>query len=203
MPFKKLHPSLKEALERLLIESATPFQKKVIPKIKSGANVFGIAPKESGRTTAMIINTLHKLQCQSQGDAPRAIIIVENKKEAHELYDKFFAFTKYTDLRVYKGYEELHIDIQKSEIYMGIDILITTPKNIQKLFLTNGVSVSQLKIFFVDDADFLIQRKEITILTTTSESIKKCQYVVLAEKLSPRLDKLRDYFMENSVVVKI
>lgn len=203
MPFKKLHASLKEALERLQIESATPFQQNAIPKIKSGTNVFGIAPKESGKTTAMIINTLHKLQCKAEGDAPRAVIIVENKKEAIELHSKFIEFTKYTDLRVYMGYEELHIDVQKSEIYMGIDILITTPKNIHKLFLTNGVSISQLKIFFVDDAEFLLQRKELTSLTTTSESIKKCQYVIFSEKLNPRLEKLKDYFMTNSAVIKI
>jgi len=203
MPFKKLHASLKEVLERLEIESATNFQKNAIPKIKSGANIFGIAPKESGKTTAMIINTLQKLQCKAEGDAPRAIIIIESKKDAQELHAKFLEFTKYTDLRVYMGYEELHIDIQKSEIYMGIDILISTPKNLQKLFLTNGVSISQLKIFFVDDADFLIQRKEITSLTTTSESIKKCQYIILAEKLNPKLDRLKDYFMTNSTVIKI
>ncbi len=203
MPFKKLHASIKESLERLQIESAKPFQEKLIPKIKSGTNVFGIAPKESGKTTAMIINTLQKLQCKAEGDAPRAIVIVENKKEAQELHSKFLEFTKYTDLRVYMGYEELHIDIQKSEIYMGIDILISTPKNLHKLFLTNGLSVSQLKIFFVDDADFLIQRKEISSLTITSESIKKCQYVILAENLNPKLNKLKESFMVNSTIVKI
>lgn len=203
MPFKKLHASLKEALERLEIESATPFQHKAISKIKSGVNVFGVAPKESGKTTTMILNTVQKLNCTPVGDAPRALIIVENKKEAIELHEKFIEYTKYTGLRVYMGYEELHIDVQKSEIYMGVDILISTPKNIHKLFLTNGVSISELKICFVDDANFLIQRKEITSLTTTAESIKKCQYVILAENLNPKLEKLRDYFMTNASVVKI
>lgn len=203
MPFKKLHEALRESLERLEIESATPFQQKAISKIKSGGNVFGIAPKGSGKTTTMILNTVQKLNGAPVGDAPRALIIIENKKEALALHAKFLEFTKYSGLRVYMGYEELHIDVQKSEIYMGIDILISTPKNIHKLFLTNGVSISELKICFVDDADFLIQRKEISSLTTTSESIKKCQYVILAEKFSPKLEKLREYFMTNAIVVKI
>ena len=203
MPFKKLHASIKEALERLEIESATPFQEKAIPKIKSGSNVFGIAPKGSGKTTTMILNTLHKLQCKAIGDAPRAVVIIENKEKAIALHSKFLEYTKYTDLRVYMGYEELHIDVQKSEIFMGIDILISTPKNIHKLFLTNGVSISQLKILFVDDADFLLQRKELSSLTTTSESIKKCQYVIFAEQLNPRLEKLKNYFMTNAALVKI
>lgn len=203
MPFKKLNVSIKESLKVLEIETPTPFQQKVISKIKSGVNLYGIAPSESGKTTTIIINTLQKLDCKPVGDAPRALIIVENKKEAHELHEKFIEFTKYTGLRVYMGYEELHVDIQKSEIYMGVDILISTPKNLQKLFLLNGVSLSQLKIFFVDDADFLIQPREINPILVTSESIKKCQYVIFAQKLNPRLEKFKNYFMTNATVIKM
>lgn len=203
MPFKKLHPHLLEALERFSIESPTPFQKKSIPIIKSGANVFCSAPKDSGKTTALILTTLHKLKCEAIGDAPRALVIVENKSKVLELYDAFFNYAKYSSLRVYASYEELHIDVQKSEIYMGIDVLITTPKMIHKLFLNNGVSISELKICSIDDADFLIQQSAYTAMTTTAESIKKCQYVVYSENLHPKLKRLEEYFMEHARYVKI
>lgn len=203
MPFKKLHPNLLEALERFSIESPTPFQKKSIPIIKSGANVFCTAPKDSGKTTALILTTLHKLKCEALGNAPRALVIVENKSKVLELYDAFFNYTKYSSLRVYASYEELHIDVQKSEIYMGIDVLITTPKMIHKLFLNNGVSISELKICSIDDADFLIQQSAYTAMTTTTESIKKCQYVVYSENLHPKLKRLEEYFMERARYVKI
>ena len=36
MPFKKLNIPLKDVLEHLKYEEATPFQQKVIPKIKGG-----------------------------------------------------------------------------------------------------------------------------------------------------------------------
>ena len=62
MPFKKLKPLLKDILEDLNIEEATAFQKNTIPKIKSGANVFAIGPEKSGRTTTLILTTLHKLK---------------------------------------------------------------------------------------------------------------------------------------------
>lgn len=203
MPFKKLHPHLLEALERFSIKSPTPFQKKSIPVIKSGANVFCTAPKDSGKTTALILTTLHKLKCEAVGDAPRALVIAENKSKVLELYDAFFNYTKYSSLRVYASYEELHIDVQKSEIYMGIDVLITTPKTIHKLFLNNGVSISELKICSIDDADFLIQQSAYTAITTTAESIKKCQYVVYSENLHPKLKRLEEYFMERARYVKI
>ena len=204
MPFKKLHNHLLEVLEQLSFTSPTPIQKSSIPVIKSGANVFCIAPKGSGKTTNLILTTLHKLKCEAVGNAPRAVIIVEDKTKVLELFDAFKVYTKYSSVRVYASYEQLHIDVQKSEIYMGIDILITTPKTLQKLFLTNGVSTSAIKICSIEDADFLIQQQnQYSALVTTSESIRKCQYVVYAEKEHPKLRRLEDYFMEYARHISI
>ncbi len=203
MSFKKLHPHLLEALERFSIEEPTLFQKNSIPIIKSGANVFCIAPKDSGKTTSLILTTLHKLKCEAVGNAPRALVIVENKSKVLEFYDAFLKYTKYSSVRVYASYEQLHIDVQKSEIYMGIDVLITTPKTLHKLFLSNGVSISELKICSIEDAEFLIQKSEYTALITTTQSIRKCQYVLYAEALDPRLKRFEDYFMERARFVEI
>lgn len=203
MPFKKLHSDIKDSLERLEIESPTPFQSKSIPVIKSGANVFCIAPKESGKTTTLILTTLQKLKCEEVGHSPRAVVLVENKERALELYANFMVYTKYNSLRVYVGYEQLHIDVQKSEIFEGIDILITTPKSMNKLFLLNGVSTSQLKILSIDDADFLSQKSEYDAIMSITQSILKCQYVLYAEKLSPKLKRFEDYFMEHSKKVSV
>lgn len=197
MPFKKLHPHLREALERNKLETPTNFQIKKIPLIKSGSCVFGIASKDSGKTTTLILTTLHKLKCTEEGNAPRAVVIVENKEKVLTLQEEFLAYTKYSSIRVYASYDELHIDVQKSEIYMGVDVLITTPKTLYKLFLSNGVSVSQLKIFSIEDADFLNKRIEYVALIKTIEAVKKCQYVVYAERTNPRLERLEEYFIEN------
>ncbi|MFV1449722.1 DEAD/DEAH box helicase [Maribacter sp. HS] len=201
MAFKKLNPHLLERLTALAIEKPTSLQKKSIPVIKSGANVYCYGPKESGKTTALILTTLQKLQCKAEGNAPRAVVVVENKEKVLELYDKFFEYTKYTDMRLYASYKELHIDIQKSEIFEGIDVLITTPTTLHKLFLLNGVSTSQLKICSIDDADFLIQKSDYTAMVTVSQSIRKCQYVLYAEKLSPKLERFEDFFMERAQYV--
>ncbi len=201
MAFKKLNPHLLERLTALAIEKPTSLQKKSIPVIKSGANVYCYGPKESGKTTALILTTLQKLQCKADGNAPRAVVVVENKEKVLELYDKFFEYTKYTDMRLYASYKELHIDIQKSEIFEGIDVLITTPTTLHKLFLLNGVSTSQLIICSIDDGDFLIQKSDYIAMVTVSQSIRKCQYVLYAEKLSPKLERFEDFFMERAQYV--
>ncbi len=202
MPFKKLHTKLLDSLERQSIETPTPFEKNSIPVIKSGANVFCFAAEGSGKTTTLILTTLQKLKCEAVGNAPRAVVLVENKSKVLELYDFFMQYTKYGTLRVYASYEQLHIDVQKSEIYMGVDILITTPKTLQNLFLTNGVSISELKICSIDDAEFLSKKSDATSLIVMAESIKKCQFVIYAEKSHPQLKRLENHFMEHSKLVQ-
>jgi len=202
MPFKKLHSHLSETLERLSIETPTAFQKKSIPVIKSGANVFCTAPKDAGKTTTLILTTLQKLKCEAVGNAPRAVVVVEDKSQALALHEEFVKYIKYSNLRVYASYTELHVDVQKSEIYMGIDILITTPKTLHQLFLSNGVSISALKICSIDDSEFLKQKSAYTALISITGSIKKCQYVIYAEELHANVKRFEEYFMEHSRLVR-
>jgi len=203
MPFKKLHSDIQDRLAYLEIETPTPFQSKSIPIIKSGTNVYCTASKDSGKTTTLILSTLQRLKCEAVGNSPRAVVLVEDKERAMELYDAFLAFTKYNSLRVYVGYEALHIDVQKSEIFEGIDILISTPKSMNKLFLVNGVNTSQLKIFSIDDAEFLIQKSAYAAIMSITQSIKKCQYVLYLEKMHPMLKRFESYFMEYSKKVTL
>jgi superfamily II DNA/RNA helicase len=201
MPFKKLHTDIREKLESLEILTPTPFQNSSIPIIKSGTNVYCVAPKDSGKTSTLVWTTLQKLKCEAVGNAPRAVILVENKERAMELYETFLAYTKYNSLRVYVGHEQLHIDVQKSEIFMGVDILISTPKTMNKLFLLNGVSTAQLKIISIDDAEFLSQHSSYSALMSIAQSIQKCQYVIYSEKMHPVLKRFESYFMERSKIV--
>ena len=196
MPFKKLHSEIKEKLEELEIATPSSFQRKSIPVIKSGANAFCTASKDSGKTTTLILTTLQKLKCEAVGDMPRAVVLVENKERALELYEAFLVFTRYKSLRVYAAYEQLHIDVQKSEIFEGIDILISTPASMKKLLLSNGVSTSQLKILSIDDAEFLVQPSAYTALLLITQSIGKCQYVLYSEKMHPILKRFESNFME-------
>ena len=203
MPFKKLHSDIREKLEQLEITTPTPFQSKSIPVIKSGANVYCSASKDSGKTTTLILTTLHKLKCEAVGNAPRAIVLVENKEKALEMYDAFLTYTKYNALRIFVGHEHIHIDEQKSEILEGTDILISTPNILNKLFLFNGLTTSQLKIFSIDDSEFLVQKSAYAALMSITQSIIKCQYVLYSEKMHPILKRFESSFMEYAKKINV
>ena len=203
MAFKKLHPHIKNMLESQEITTATPFQKASIPIIKSGANVFCTAKVGSGKTTALILTTLHKIKCEEAGVAPRAIVLVENNQKALDLYDAFLPYTRYTSMRLYCGNEKEHIDLLKSEIFEGIDILIATPKIVNKLLLLEGLNTTQVKIFSIDDAEFLKDKTANANLLAITQSIRKCQYVLYSESITPGLKKLNSYFMEYAKTASV
>ena len=146
---------------------------------------------------------MHKLKCEAIGTAPRAIVLVENNEKALQLYDAFLKYTRRTSLRVYVGNEKEHIDLLKSEIFEGIDILISTPKTMNKLLLLEGLSTSQLKIFSIDDAEFLVNNKAYADLMAITQSLNKCQFVLYSDKMYPILKRFEDYFMKYAKKVSI
>jgi len=203
MSFKKLNIPIKESLERLGFTTPTPFQASILPKVKGGADVFGIAPKGSGKTTAMIINTMQKLKSEAFDDSPRALIFVKDKKAALNLEAEFKTFTRYTDLRVYTVYDEQGIDHQKDDLYYGVDIVIATTKRLSKLYHINGIHLGELKLLIIDDAEFLAKNNLHADIVRLSESITKCQYLIFADKYHPRFDRFKDSYMSNSQLIEL
>lgn len=203
MSFKKLNIPLKEALERLEIESPLLFQKQILPKIKSGRDLFIVAPEGSGKTTALVISTIQKLESAAFEDAPRALIFVQDKEAALALEEEFNKFTKYMDLRVYSAHDAPAIDKQKDDIYAGVDIVIATPNKLFKLFKITGINVSQLKVLAVEDAEFLTKNSDYNDLIRIPQHITKCQYLVFASTINPKVERLKDSFMARAETLRL
>ncbi len=201
MPFKKLIEPLKDILVHKGFDAPLPLQKKILSKIKGGSSFFVIAPKGSGKTTSIVISVIQKLKNAFE-DAPRALIFVKDKQAALDLELEFNAFKRGTDLRVYCAYDEKSIDDQKDEIYFGTDIVIATPKRLNKIFFLNGINLNKLQMCIVEDADFLFRNNNFAEVTRTPESIGKCQYLVFSDKFDTRFERWQDSFMFNAKVVK-
>jgi superfamily II DNA/RNA helicase len=202
MSFKKLHPLLKEALNNAGFEDSNPLQKKILPILKGGSDAYVIAPTQSGKTTALIINTIHKLKAEAFEDSPRALILVETKQIALDLKEKFTPFIRHTDLRVYTVYDAHDIEKQRDEIYVGTDILIATPARLSKLYFRNWVHLGQIKLFAVEDADFISRNNIHNIILRLTESVDKCQFVIISDTMSSKMANYKNSFMNNARILK-
>lgn len=201
MTLPKLNPLVVESLHSIGIERLYSFQEKILPKIKSGANFFLFADEGVGKTTAMIIFIVNKLNASALDDVPRVLIYVKDKAAAISLEEKFRNFTDNNDLRVVVAYEENAILKQRDEIYLGADIVIATPKRMSKLYYMNGINTGRINTIIIEDAEFLKGTDFHTDINRISESIERCQYLVFAKKMDSGIEKLKNLFMANAQVI--
>ena len=202
MSFKKLNNLLLEKMDDLGFHEPTPLQNTLIPKVKSGASLFAVGPVGSGKTESLIISVLQKIKMKPKGDNPVALIYAKDKAAVVDLEERFKRYTEYSDIRVRMVYEERIINHQKDEIYRGADIVIATPKRLSKLYFLNGINLMELQMIIIEDAEFLVGTSFHTDIDRISESIQKCQHIVIAQKYDSKLERLRDLFMKNAQVVK-
>jgi len=195
MAFKKLKDSLKQALIEYGLNSLSEFQSKVITAIKGGRNTIIIAGEEKYKSTALAIGVLQKVQEASEDDAPRAIIIVENKEKALEMEALLNKLAKRTDLRIVVLHEKGHKVYQRIDLYEGSDILIATQKRLFEMYLQNGVNFGQLKTLVIDNAETILKQDTKKEIQRMTESISKCQYILMNSIMTDRIEKSQDTFM--------
>ncbi|MFI0431159.1 DEAD/DEAH box helicase [Mariniflexile sp. HMF6888] len=202
MSFKKIIEPLKDNLQQSGITEPNLLQTKILSKIKGGKNLFVIAPKNSGKTTSIVISVINKLK-EAFEDAPRALIFVKDKEEALNLAEIFNTYKRGTDLRVYCAYEEHNLELQREELYLGTDIVIATPKRLNRIFYLNGINLNKLQMCIVEDAEFLFRNNNFAEVTRTPESIGRCQYLVFSDKFDDRFERWQDSFMHLSETIKM
>ena len=200
MEFKKINEELLGKMNTNGIITPTPLQAVLIPKIKSGANIFAIGETGAGKTEALIIGVLQKMK--TTGDNPIALIYVKDKQAVLNLEERFKKYTEFTDIRVRTVNEERIINRQKDEIYLGADIVIATPKRLSKLYFLNGINLNELKMIIIEDAEFLVGTSFHSDIDRISQSIQKCQHLVFAQKMDDKLARLKPIFMQNAQIVK-
>lgn len=203
MSFKKLLPCIKENIAKFGFENPTALQQQLIPKIKGGANFIGIAPEGFGKTTNLIISTIQKLNGEAFEDVPRALIFAKDKQAVLTLEEEFNKWVKNTDLRIAIAYEEGKIDDQKDAIYVGSDIVIGTPKRLNKIYFQNGLNLANLQLLAIEDAEFLIGTSFHTEIHRIVESLAKCQYLVFSNKFDHKIEKLQELYMDDAQVIEM
>ncbi len=201
MSFKKLSPAVNDALSKLEITEPLPFQQKVLGPLRGGADHYVIAPENEGKTLALILTVMKHLEVASVGDNPRALIFVKDKAAAEELEQRFLPFTRHTDLRVFLAIDQHDIQGQRDNIYLGVDLLIGTPKRLRQLHHQNGFNMAELTLFGVEDGDKL-DANELQDIIVISDSLGKCQRIVTANDWLKRFEKLNETMMSRSKKIR-
>ncbi|TKG94290.1 DEAD/DEAH box helicase [Puteibacter caeruleilacunae] len=201
MKLKKLTPELaKGIVEAGFDQEPKEIESVCIPKIKSGADLLVFAPEESGKTTAIVIGIIQQLK-KREGEAPRAIVLVENKEKAFAMEEQFELLGKYARLRTFVAFDQGIIQYQKDTIYEGLDVLIGTPRRINELMSITGIPMSDLKVLAVDDAETLFPSRNHPVAYRISDGQKKLQCLIFANKEHEKFEDLEERMLKNPIII--
>jgi len=202
MKLKKLTPELAQGIIDAGFDiEPKPIQSQAIPKIKSGADVFIVAPENAGKSTAIAIGVIQQLK-EAFEEAPRAIIIVPNKEDAEALETQFNSLGKHTNLRTFIAFDQGNITYQKDTIYEGLDVLICQPKRLNELINITGVPLIKVKTLVVDDANTILRSSHHATVYRLADNVDKAQIIISADQWTNKLEDLAERAMKNPVVVK-
>lgn len=202
MNFKKLTPELVSGIKDAGFDKEPrEIQSLSMPQIKSGADLYIIAPEGSGKTSAIVMGIIQQLKSAFE-EAPRAIIMATTKEKAFELEEQFETLGKYTNLRTFVVFDQGKIQYQKDIIYEGLDILIGTPKRLIELLKIMGIPMTKVRMFIVDDAETIALDKYPKYIYRIAENAGKSQFIIVANKWSNNFEALSEKIMKNPITIK-
>ena len=202
MNLKKINEDLKEALIENGITEATELQMETFSPIKSGADLVIQGGKKTGKTTAMVVNVIHKLKEPFQ-ESPRALILVNDKPMLLEVLELFELYNKKNKLRVFGTHDRTDLDEDKNLISLGIDVLVGTPNKLNQMFSSAGFNVNTLQVIHFDDIDVLLKNRHESVIMRLMESIQKGQRIFFCNKITERVEILANNIMKEPVFLEM
>lgn len=136
--------------------SATKIQSQAIPHIMDGRDILGCAQTGTGKTAAFAIPILQRLKPVKRPHGIRALVLTPTRELAIQIEENFADLGKYlpsTCLAIFGGVPQGR---QVAALRKGVDVLIATPGRLLDLMQQGLLSLSQVEILVLDEADRML-----------------------------------------------
>jgi ATP-dependent RNA helicase RhlE len=153
-----IEPILK-ALEEEGYTTPTPIQAQSIPIILRGTDLLGCAQTGTGKTAAFAIPILQLLGVNNgyaQKRKIRSLIVTPTRELALQIGESFGSYGRHTGLKYSVIFGGVSQHSQVSALKNGVDIVVATPGRLLDLMNQWFVSLSDVEIFTLDEADRML-----------------------------------------------
>jgi ATP-dependent RNA helicase RhlE len=185
----------------------TPIQVQSIPIVLQGTDLLGCAQTGTGKTAAFAIPILQLLSANKSYDRKRKIrslIVTPTRELAIQIDESFKAYGRHTGLNSTVVFGGVNQNPQTSALRAGVDILIATPGRLLDLINQGFISLHDVEIFVLDEADRMLDMGFIhDVRRIIAELPKKRQSLFFSATMSAEIIKLASTIVYNPAKVSI
>ncbi|MEX0685782.1 MAG: DEAD/DEAH box helicase [Balneolales bacterium] len=209
MSFKSLglvEPILKSLSEEGYTQP-TPIQSKAIPIVLKGTDLLGCAQTGTGKTAAFAIPILQLLSAEkprSYDKRIRSLIVTPTRELAIQIDESFQNYGRHTGLSSAVVFGGVNQKSQVKILNRGVDILIATPGRLIDLMNQGYISLDDIQIFVLDEADRMLDMGFINDVKKLLAALpRKRQTLFFSATMPPEIVKLANSILHKPVKVQV
>lgn len=186
----------------------TPIQAAAIPTILSGRDFLGCAQTGTGKTAAFaipILQLLHAKKDPNKGKRKiKSLIVTPTRELAIQIEESFKAYGRYCGLHQAVIFGGVKQGNQVERLRQGVDILIATPGRLLDLMGQGYISLADIEIFVLDEADRMLDMGFIHDIKKLLKVIPvKRQTLFFSATMAPDIMTLAGTILRNPEKVEI
>ncbi len=198
-------------LNRALAEEGythpTPIQVQAIPPALEGRDLLGIAQTGTGKTAAFALPILHRLGKTGMTRKPkscRALILSPTRELASQIAESFKAYGRFMHLSIDVVFGGMPIGKQIRRLTTGADILVATPGRLLDLIEQRAVTLRDLEILVLDEADQMLDLGFIKPLKRIIPMLPKTRQSLFFSATMPNsIAELADAFLNKPIQIAV
>jgi ATP-dependent RNA helicase RhlE len=185
----------------------TPIQNEAIPIVLRGIDLIGCAQTGTGKTAAFAVPILQILSINKKSDRKRKIrslIVTPTRELAIQIEESFKTYGRYTGMTCTVVFGGVNQTPQTSALRNGVDILVATPGRLLDLMNQGFISLRDVEIFVLDEADRMLDMGFIHDVRKIIAALpQKRQSLFFSATMPPEIVKLAGSIVYKPVKVEV
>ena len=202
---------LSESILRAIAEegyaSPTPIQARSIPAVLKGGDLLAAAQTGTGKTAGFTLPILQRLTSTKPSSGKRllrVLILTPTRELAAQVQESVVTYGKYTGLKSTVIFGGVGANPQIKAIAGGLDILVATPGRLLDLMSQNCVSLNDIEILVLDEADRMLDMGFLRDIKKILAALpKKRQNLLFSATFSTEIKQLADGLLNSPELIEV
>ncbi|MBU3605113.1 DEAD/DEAH box helicase [Polynucleobacter sp. AP-Kaivos-20-H2] len=187
--------------------SPTPIQAKSIPAVLKGGDLLAAAQTGTGKTAGFTLPILQLLSSTPKSSGKRllrVLILTPTRELAAQVQESVVTYGKYTGLKSTVIFGGVGANPQIKAIAGGLDILVATPGRLLDLMSQNCVSLNDIEILVLDEADRMLDMGFLRDIKKILAALpKKRQNLLFSATFSTEIKQLADGLLNSPELIEV